>query len=175
MVLMQEATHLCGCCPHAKVLYWKPCFSNFSIFSKHRFSITRLPRLLFGVPPGWFNQGKSSQPNRTGCLESIAQIACPTVVNCLRKINVISSYVLLFVLQCSVDTLCSCWLRLAIFVRVGSLSASAIHREDDPGVSNNTYIHLIITCIAIPGNKLLCLMSYSYSVPSPRDCSKIPA
>ncbi len=64
------------------------------------------PRSLFGVPPGWSNQGKSSQPNRTGCLESIAQIACTIVVNCLRKINVISSHLLLFVIQGgSVDTL----------------------------------------------------------------------
>ncbi len=51
----------------------------------------------------------SSQPNRTECLELIAQIACATVVNCLRKINFISSYVLLFVLELMLSSRMKCY------------------------------------------------------------------
>jgi hypothetical protein len=107
-ILRRKATYLCSCCPY-RVLYWFP-------------------------PP----ISVSSQPDRMCCITDCL-ISCAIVISLpLSKINVISSYLLLSILQgISVDTLWSCGSRLIAIVSFGSLSTVNHQVDHEPAVSNN--------------------------------------
>ena len=121
--LCSETTHLCGCCRLSKIPYWD-LFFNFSI------------ALLLSLRP-WYRcafwlvqsrkvkSAKLDQVSRDDCLDSLSLLYSS---KCLYWIYVLKtrtcfycfSWVVVWIL------LLARWLRLAIFVRVGSLSASAI-------------------------------------------------
>ena len=60
--LMKEATHLCLCCSHIKVLYWIPCFFPISVFSsKHTSAIALQYRFTVRRPASLSKEGQVSQ------------------------------------------------------------------------------------------------------------------